>query len=175
MDGERILSYVNFNHADNQFIVKCVPVKCMTQYGSVLSAENKGEHDLIGDGCLSGSKEDLWHSRFGHLGTHYLRKLSQKEMVSNFDFDHKKKINFCEFCTMEKHHRSPFPTHSDDQDLNDVLGLIHSDVCGHLPNSLGNNKYFVTFIDDYTRHCWVYAIQSKDQVFSVFKRVQSHS
>ena len=65
MDGKRILSYVNFNHADNHFIVKCVPVKCMTQYGSVLSAENKGEHDLIGDGCLSGSKEDLRHSKFG--------------------------------------------------------------------------------------------------------------
>ena len=173
MDGIRILSYVNFNHSDNQFIVKCVPVKCMTQYGSVLSAENKGEHDLIGDGCLSGSKEDLWHSRFGHLGTDYLRKLSQKEMVSNFDFDHKKKINFCEFCTMGKHHRSPFPTHSDDQGLNDVLGLIHSDVCGPLPKSLGNNKYFVTFIDDCTRHCWVYAIQSKDQVFSVFKEFKA--
>ena len=74
----------------------------MTQYGSVLSAENKGEYVLIGDGCLSGSEEDLWHSRFGHLGTDYLLKLSQKEMVSNFDFDHMKKINFCEFCTMEK-------------------------------------------------------------------------
>ena len=97
MDGKIILSYFNFNHADNHFIVKCVPVKCMTQYVSVLSAEDKGEHDLIGDGCLSGSKEDLWHSRFGHLGTDYLRKLSQKEMVLNFNFDHKKKINFCEF------------------------------------------------------------------------------
>ena len=167
IDGIRILSYVNFNHADNQFIVKCVPVKCLAQYGSVLSAENKGKHDLIGDGCLSGSKEDLWHSRFGHLGTDYLRKLSQKEMVSNFHFDHKKKINFCEFCTMGKHHRSPFPTHSDDQGLNDVLGLIHSDVCSPLPNS------FVTFIDDCTRHCWVYTIQSKDQVFSVFKEFKT--
>ena len=42
-----------------------------------------------------------------------------------------------------------------------------------MPNSLGNNKYFATFIDDCTRHCWVYAIQSKDQVFSVFKEFKA--
>ena len=110
MDGKRMLSYVNFNHADDQFMVKCVPVKiCMTQYGSALSAENKGEHDLIGDGFLSGSKEDLWHSRFGHLGTDYLRKLSQKEMVSNFDFDHKKKKTFVSFAPWDSTTCLPFP------------------------------------------------------------------
>ena len=74
---------------------------------------------------------------------------------------------------MGRHHRSPFATHSNDQGLNDVLGLIHSDVCDPLPNSLWNNKYFVTFIDDCTRHCWVYAIQSKDQVFCAFKEFKA--
>ena len=150
-----------------------MPVKFMTQYGSVLSAENKGEHDLIGDGCLSESKGDLWHSRFGHLRTDNLRKLSQKQMVSNFDFDLMEKINFCKFCTNGKHNRSPFPTHSDDQGFNDVLGLNQSHVCAPLPNSLGNNKYFARFIDDCTRHCWVYAIESKEQVFSVFKEFKA--
>ena len=30
------------------------------------------------------------------------------------------------------------------------LQSIHSDVCGSMPtNSIGGNKYFVTFIDDF--------------------------
>jgi len=31
-------------------------------------------------------------------------------------------------------------------------------------------KYFVTFIDDYSRFTWVYFLQSKAEVFSVFQR-----
>jgi hypothetical protein len=34
------------------------------------------------------------------------------------------------------------------------LELVHSDVCGPVtPLSLGGNKYFVTFIDDFSRKC----------------------
>ena len=55
-----------------------------------MSAENKGEHDLVGGGYLSGSKEHLWHSTLGHLATGNLREPSHKVKVSNFDFDHKK-------------------------------------------------------------------------------------
>ncbi|KAI4351083.1 hypothetical protein L6164_005468 [Bauhinia variegata] len=35
--------------------------------------------------------------------------------------------------------------------------------------SLGGAKYFVSFIDDYSRRCWVYPIKRKADVFSVFK------
>ena len=36
-------------------------------------------------------------------------------------------------------------------------------------DSLGHNKYFVTFIDDASRKVWVYLLKSKDQVFQTFK------
>ena len=37
------------------------------------------------------------------------------------------------------------------------LQLVHSDVCGPMQTeSLGGHKYFVTFIDDYSRCCHVY-------------------
>ncbi|GJZ31517.1 retrovirus-related pol polyprotein from transposon TNT 1-94, partial [Tanacetum coccineum] len=35
--------------------------------------------------------------------------------------------------------------------------------------SLGGAKYFVSFIDDYSRRCWVYPIKKKSDVFEVFK------
>ena len=34
---------------------------------------------------------------------------------------------------------------------------------------MGGNKYFVTFIDEFSRMMWLYLIKAKCEVFSVFK------
>ena len=48
--------------------------------------------------------------------------------------------------------------------------MIHSDVWGISPIiSHANYKYFVTFIDDYSKYTWIYFLRSKSEVFSVFK------
>ena len=40
--------------------------------------------------------------------------------------------------------------------------------------SNGNNRYFLTFIDDFTRKTWVYILQRKSEVFGYFKIFKSH-
>jgi hypothetical protein len=37
---------------------------------------------------------------------------------------------------------------------------------------MGGAKYFVTFIDNFSRKVWVYVLKTKDQVLSVFKQFQ---
>ena len=50
------------------------------------------------------------------------------------------------------------------------LELVHSDVCGPLQvESIGGSRYFVTFIDDYSRCVSVYFINHKTEVFERFK------
>ena len=34
-----------------------------------------------------GSKQSIWHRRFGHLGVRNLQKLAQDNMINGFDFD----------------------------------------------------------------------------------------
>ena len=52
-----------------------------------------------------------------------------------------------------------------------VLDLIYFDVCGPIDvESIGGNKYVVTFIDDASRKVWVYFLKIKDQVFEYFKK-----
>ena len=47
-----------------------------------------------------------------------------------------------------------------------ILELVYSDVCGPFEvESLGGNRYFVTFIDDASRKVWVYLLKAKDQVY----------
>lgn len=51
-----------------------------------------------------------------------------------------------------------------------LLGLIHTDVCGPFSvHKICGNSYFVTFIDDLSRYCFIYLIFEKSQVLECFK------
>jgi transposase InsO family protein len=50
-----------------------------------------------------------------------------------------------------------------------ILDLIHSDVWQVPVISLGGVRYFVSFIDDFSRRCWVYPIRRKVDMLAIFK------
>ena len=55
-----------------------------------------------------------------------------------------------------------------------ILEVIYSDVCGPIQvDSIGGNKYFVTFIDDFSRKLWTYLIKKKSEVIEVFSKFKS--
>ena len=50
-----------------------------------------------------------------------------------------------------------------------LLELIHSDLGGFKNyTSRGGKKYYMTFIDDYSRYTRVYLLSSKDEAENVF-------
>jgi transposase InsO family protein len=54
------------------------------------------------------------------------------------------------------------------------LQLVHTDICGPLdPISFGGNKYFITFIDDFSRKSWVYLLKEKSSALAVFKNFKA--
>lgn len=53
---------------------------------------------------------------------------------------------------------------------NHRLELIHSDLCGPMEQrSIDGSRYFLTFIDDYSRYLYIYMLEHKDQVPETFK------
>nr|GEX55401.1 Gag-Pol polyprotein [Tanacetum cinerariifolium] len=80
-------------------------------------------------------------------------------------------LPLCEHCVkhrvISKKHRLKFKT-SNYRSVY-VLELVHSEVWQAPVQSLGGVKYFVSFIDDYSRRCWVYPIKKKSDVFEVYK------
>ena len=79
----------------------------------------------------------------------------------------------CEICQQGKQARLSFKNNQAWR-ATEKLQLIHTDVCGPMKTtSLSGNKYFILFIDDYTRMCWVYFIKLKNEVFSVFKQFKA--
>jgi transposase InsO family protein len=52
----------------------------------------------------------------------------------------------------------------------DLLGLVHSDVCGPMSISARDgSRYFVTFIGDFSRYGYVYLMRHKSKSFKKFK------
>ncbi|GJT33875.1 putative RNA-directed DNA polymerase [Tanacetum coccineum] len=52
----------------------------------------------------------------------------------------------------------------------DLLGIIHTDVCGPLRHvSRKDASYFITFTDDYSRYGYIYLLKHKHEVFETFK------
>ena len=51
-----------------------------------------------------------------------------------------------------------------------MLDLIHTDVWGpSLVASIGGARYYVTFIDDFSRKVWTFFLKHKSEVFQKFK------
>ena len=76
--------------------------------------------------------------------------------------DHEK----CQICVQAKITRQ---SHKSVERSTEILNLIHSDVCDMCEElSIGGNKYFLTFIDDYSRYAYVYLLKTKDEVFAKF-------
>ena len=75
----------------------------------------------------------------------------------------------CEGCQFGKHTRSKLPKIATFQ-ASKILELIHSDVCGPFRIcSTGGARFFVTFIDDFSRKIWVYFISQKSQALEKFQ------
>ena len=133
-----------------------------------LDHNNRIHQAYVGSDCKR-SKETMWHRRFGHLGAQGMRELAKSKMVKGLDFEMREDFSFCEPCVQGKSHRLPFQQ-SGVKRTDHPLELIHSDVCGKIgTQSLGGGEYFVTFLDDHTRHVWVCIIKNKSEVFQRFR------
>ena len=74
----------------------------------------------------------------------------------------------CFGCVLGKHHRDSFDKHAS-WHASAPLQLVHSDLCGPLlVVSFFGYKYFLTFIDDFSRCRWVYLFKTKSDFFNMF-------
>jgi hypothetical protein len=82
------------------------------------------------------------------------------------------KNEICKGCMLGKNIKKAFPR--SDNKAQGILDLVHSDVCGPRSSpSLSGFLYYVIFIDDYSRKCWIYFLKSKSDTFDKFKEYKS--
>ena len=114
-------------------------------------------------------KLSLWHGRLGHINKTRIAKLQADGILESFDHESNE---VCESCLLGKMTKAPFS--GVNERGKDLLDIIHSDVCGPFKHiTRDNSRYFVTFIDDYSRYGYVYLVRQKSETFEVFKTFQN--
>ena len=78
----------------------------------------------------------------------------------------------CNACQQARCHKLPFPLSTSTSSA--PLNLIFSDVWGPAVTSVGGYKYYVSFIDDFSKFTWIYPLKNKSDVFHVFLCFQKH-
>ncbi|GKC77288.1 retrotransposon protein, putative, ty1-copia subclass [Tanacetum coccineum] len=107
----------------------------------------------------------LWHCRLAHISKKRIEKLQQEGLLRSTDDE---SFDQCVSCLSGKMTRKSFP-HRPER-ATDLLGIIHTDVCGPLRHvSRQGASYFITFTDDYSRYGYVYLLKHKHEVFETFK------
>ncbi|XP_022874162.1 uncharacterized protein LOC111392986 [Olea europaea var. sylvestris] len=99
-----------------------------------------------------------WHKRFGHFHFHELKILQQTSMMR--DLPVIKEIDaFRERCLLGKQYRQPFSSKKSWR-AKKPLELTHIEICSPIRTpSHEQNRYFIFFIDDYSRMTWVYILR----------------
>jgi hypothetical protein len=91
------------------------------------------------------SSPELWHKRLGHMSEKGLNSLAHKDLLPEVKG---MTLRPCVNCLAGKQHRVSFRTSTTPHRANDILDIVHTDVCSMTEKSLSGALYFVTFIDE---------------------------
>ncbi|GJS27464.1 retrotransposon protein, putative, ty1-copia subclass [Tanacetum coccineum] len=134
-------------------------VQCFTDFGILVSKNNVFYFNAIpSNGIYEIDMHDLVPNK-------RIEKLQQEGLLRSIDDD---SFDQCVSCLSGKMTRKSLP-HRPER-ATDLLGIIHTDVCGPLRLvSRQGASYFVTFMDDYSRYGYVYLLKHKHEVFETLK------
>ena len=86
----------------------------------------------------------LWNCRLGRIGEKRLHKLHKEGQLGSSSYE---SYDTCESCLKGKMTKTPFA--GQEVRVTELLGLVHTDVCGPMSTSTMNGfSYFITFTDD---------------------------
>src|SRR3989337_1318940 len=150
-----------------------------TFYGHTLSINgllnpDRGDtqiHNIDAKRCKvdNDSATYLWLCHLGHIGVKRMKKLHADGLLESLDYE---SFDTCEPCLMDKMTKTPFSGTM--ERANDLLEIIHTDVCGPMSVEAHDGyRYFLTFTDDLSRYGYIYLMKHKSETFEKFKEFQS--
>ena len=107
------------------------------------------------------------HQKLGHPNSkvlsHVINSCSAFKNLYRSKF-----LDSCDACKMGKMHRLHFPVST--TKTKHVLEVLHTDLWGPAPVlSVQSYRYYVSFVDDFSRFTWIFLLKTKDETLAVFK------
>ena len=107
---------------------------------------------------------DLYHACIGHPSLSCLQLLAFQGHLGSVQFQ---KFN-CTSCHFGKQTKSPF--NNSDSFSSTPFDFIHYDIWGPAPVSTERgSRYFVIFIDDFSRYAWIYLLHHRFELVSIYQ------
>lgn len=114
---------------------------------------------------ISSASYTLWHQRLGHPSNRVLQQVISSSNLQTTGTN--KHLSLCSDCQLGKSTKLSF-SHST-YNSTAPLQLIHSYVWGPSPTlSVFGYQYYISFIDDWSRFCWIFPLHSKSEAFQAF-------
>ena len=141
---------------------KCVPSKYGTfvgkgyDYGCLFRLSLDDDVcNMVVNNAIIPDESNIWHSWFCHVNFSCLSRLANLNLISKFNLVKGSKYHVC---VQSKQPRKPHKA-AEARNLAS-LELVHFDLC-EMNDELtkGGKRYFMTFIDDCTRFCYVYLLK----------------
>ena len=124
-------------------------------------------HHNVGMKCglVNESSAYLWHKHLGHISKERIQRLVKNEILSDLDFTN---LDICVDCIMGKHTKHIIKKAATRS--TQLFEIIHTDIYGPFDvPSFDGEKYFITFINDFSRYGYVYLLHEKSQLVDVLE------
>lgn len=105
----------------------------------------------------------LWHDRLGHPGSPILDVLRKNKSI---DCNKLSNSSICGSCVLGKHIKLPFVSSFSNTTM--PFDILHSDLWTSPVLSSLAHRYYVLFLDDYSKYLWTFPIGQKSYVYDIF-------
>ena len=126
--------------------------------------------------ALVAATTETWHRRLAHIQLATILAMAKSDAVKGLEIKNSNKSpKSCAGCLTGKAHRISIPKQSSSRS-SQLLELVHSDVNGPIEvPSIGGSRYFVTFIDDFSRWTSLYTMKKKSDTINCFKAFHAYA
>nr|KYP53203.1 Retrovirus-related Pol polyprotein from transposon TNT 1-94 [Cajanus cajan] len=110
----------------------------------------------------------LCHYRLGHVSNFQFKLLTLK-----FPFIKYSEVSPCDICHSVRQRKLPYKL--SESHSNEIFDLLHADIWEpYAIPSLYGHKYFLTLVDEFSRHTWVILMKTKSETREHIKRFISY-
>ncbi|GJV14233.1 putative ribonuclease H-like domain-containing protein [Tanacetum coccineum] len=118
----------------------------------------------------SSDKAVKWHRRMGHVNYKNMNKLVKDNLVRGLPPKLFKNDHTCVACCKGKQHKATYKAITAVSSISEPLKLLHMDLFGPTSiRSIDHKYYCLVITDDYSRFCWVFFLETKDETYPILK------
>ncbi|GJW87719.1 putative ribonuclease H-like domain-containing protein [Tanacetum coccineum] len=105
-----------------------------------------------------------WHRRMGHVNYKNMNRLVKGDLVRGLPPKLFKNDHTCVACCKGKQHKASYKAITAVSSISEPLQLLHMDLFGPTSiRSIDHKYYCLVITDDYSKFCWVFFLEHKDE------------